>query len=34
MHTYHEVMDPAEDYLKDIYRSPFSYDDILEYLRR
>ncbi|WP_158616699.1 hypothetical protein, partial [Corallococcus sp. CA054B] len=33
VHTYHEVMDPAEDYLKDIYEHPFTYDDVIAYLR-
>ncbi|RKH84878.1 hypothetical protein D7Y21_23940 [Corallococcus sp. AB045] len=33
VHTYHEVMDPAEDYLMDIYAHPFTYDDVIAYLR-
>ncbi|WP_419870398.1 hypothetical protein [Chryseobacterium sp. CT-SW4] len=32
IHTYHEVMDPAEDYLPGIYRRAFSYRDLQEYL--
>ncbi|MBN8466603.1 hypothetical protein JYJ95_08765 [Corallococcus exiguus] len=32
VHTYHEVMDPAEDYLQGIYANPFEYDDVTDYL--
>ncbi|WHI48435.1 hypothetical protein [Microbulbifer sp. VAAF005] len=32
VHTYHEVMDPAEDYLSGIYDNPFTYKDIEGYL--
>jgi hypothetical protein len=32
IHTYHEVMDPAEDYLKGIYKQPFTYEDLKDYL--
>ncbi|RKI00092.1 hypothetical protein [Corallococcus sp. AB038B] len=32
VHTYHEVMDPAEDYLMDIYEHPFTYDDVIAWL--
>lgn len=33
VHTYHEVMDPAEDYLEGIYAEPFTYEDLKSYLR-
>ncbi|MET0404758.1 MAG: hypothetical protein ABW123_20245 [Cystobacter sp.] len=33
VHTYHEVMDPAEDYLPDIYSNPFTYEDLKDYLK-
>lgn len=32
VHTYHEVMDPAEDYAPGIYAHPFSYRDLVNYL--
>jgi hypothetical protein len=32
VHTYHEVMDPAEDYLKGVYNKPFTYENIEQYL--
>ena len=34
IHTYHEVMDPAEDYLPGIYQQPFSYEDLKDYLQK
>jgi hypothetical protein len=33
IHTYHEVMDPAEDYLPGIYSEPFGYGNVTTYLR-
>ncbi|MDR6403226.1 MULTISPECIES: hypothetical protein [Chryseobacterium] len=34
IHTYHEVMDPAEDYAPGIYAHPFSYRDLIDYLQK
>ncbi|MDQ1806276.1 hypothetical protein ACNFU2_07970 [Chryseobacterium sp. PTM-20240506] len=34
IHTYHEVMDPAEDYAPGIYSQPFSYEDLKDYLQK
>lgn len=32
IHTYHEVLDPAEDYLPNLYKSAFTYDDVEKWL--
>jgi hypothetical protein len=34
IHTYHEVMDPLEDYAPGSYANPFTYDDVDNWLKR